>query len=55
MPVALPSAPTTEPMPAPVTTIARLLVEHPEIVPQLLDMLEQLLERQSTDNPRLAS
>ncbi|MBX0329885.1 helix-turn-helix domain-containing protein [Oscillochloris sp. ZM17-4] len=55
VPVALPSAPTTEPMPAPVTTIARLLVEHPEIVPQLLDMLEQLLERQSTDNPRLAS
>jgi transcriptional regulator with XRE-family HTH domain len=55
MPVASAPTPTTESLPAPVTTIARLLVEHPEIVPQLLDMLEQLLERQSIDNTRLAS
>ncbi len=48
-----PLAPTTDPLPAPVATIARLLVDHPEIVPQLLTMLEQLLERHSTDSAQL--
>jgi transcriptional regulator with XRE-family HTH domain len=45
--------PTTDPLPAPVATIARLLVDHPEIVPQLLTMLEHLLERHSTDSAQL--
>jgi transcriptional regulator with XRE-family HTH domain len=39
--------PPIDPLPAPVATIARLLVEHPEIVPQLLNVLEQLLEQRS--------
>jgi transcriptional regulator with XRE-family HTH domain len=40
------TTPTVDALPAPVATIARLLVTHPEIVPPLLDTLEQLLERQ---------
>jgi len=42
-----------DPFPAPVTTIARLLVEHPEMVPPLLDIIEQQLERQRADDLRL--
>lgn len=38
--------PPGEPLPAPVATIARLLVERPELLPPLLDALEQMLEQQ---------
>lgn len=42
-------APGADALPPSVATIARLLVTHPEIVPPLLDTLEQLLERQRAE------
>jgi transcriptional regulator with XRE-family HTH domain len=45
-----PADPPGEALPAPVATVARLLVEHPELLPPLLDTLEQLLEQQRSPN-----
>lgn len=41
-----PADPPAAALPPPVATVARLLVEHPELLPPLLENLELLLEQQ---------